>query len=249
LKGWLRVGKIVGNFAMEIVDMELNQELVMATRTGLEPVQDRPASILHPELVEIPRGIEKDKGQSADAKERPLVRKLVKPDLAAIIARDMERILERIAAHLITSGGCWEYQGLITGGGYPGFNCDLIGNGRRVVYLHRLSYALFHGSDPGDLLIRHKCDNPKCINPDHLETGTHADNARDRADHRFKQAAAKYWAERAPVNNPKLALSDHSDPATLYAERREQAWTRVLLAYKKYAKRRAECTVSAAEAM
>lgn len=38
---------------------------------------------------------------------------------------------------------------------------------------------LANGQDPGGLVIRHKCDNPPCCNPAHLEIGTRADNNRD----------------------------------------------------------------------
>ena len=45
---------------------------------------------------------------------------------------------------------------------------------------HHLAYILTHGSRPDGLFILHTCDNPKCVNPDHLYAGTHADNMHDR---------------------------------------------------------------------
>ena len=54
-----------------------------------------------------------------------------------------------------------------------------------VQYQHRLVYAKVHGLTIYDIqgkIVRHKCDCRQCINPDHLEIGTLADNAKDTAD-------------------------------------------------------------------
>lgn len=52
---------------------------------------------------------------------------------------------------------------------------------------HRVSYESFNGEgSAAGLIIRHRCDTPACVNPAHLELGTHADNARDR-DERGRQ--------------------------------------------------------------
>lgn len=47
------------------------------------------------------------------------------------------------------------------------------------VRTHRVAYALFYGADPGHLLVRHRCDNPRCCNPRHLLLGTQKDNMVD----------------------------------------------------------------------
>ena len=49
----------------------------------------------------------------------------------------------------------------------------------KKVYAHRHAYEQAHGPIPDGLVVRHKCDNRRCINPDHLETGTKADNTQD----------------------------------------------------------------------
>lgn len=49
----------------------------------------------------------------------------------------------------------------------------------------RMSRALYqkeHGALPKSVVVRHTCDNPLCINLDHLVPGTHADNMRDMAE-------------------------------------------------------------------
>lgn len=56
---------------------------------------------------------------------------------------------------------------------------------QRCVMLHRLVYSQHSGvslAAMADLVVRHICDNPRCINPEHLLLGTKADNNRDRAE-------------------------------------------------------------------
>jgi hypothetical protein len=49
----------------------------------------------------------------------------------------------------------------------------------RVIGAHRASYLMFKGKIPRGKLVMHLCDNPKCVNPDHLKLGTPKDNTRD----------------------------------------------------------------------
>lgn len=73
----------------------------------------------------------------------------------------------------ITKNNCWEWQGTRLGG-YGQVRV----NGK-LYRAHRYAYELTYGPIPGGLLVRHKCDNPPCCNPGHLELGTHTDNVRD----------------------------------------------------------------------
>lgn len=70
---------------------------------------------------------------------------------------------------------CWEWQAGHTGKGYGAFWLE----GKTCV-AHRLAYVLTHGPVPCGLVVRHRCDNPPCVNPGHLLVGTHGDNAQDR---------------------------------------------------------------------
>lgn len=67
---------------------------------------------------------------------------------------------------------CEEWQGPRSRAGY-----GRVGRG----YAHRVAYERLHGPIPAGMVVRHRCDNPPCVNPAHLELGTHADNMRDMA--------------------------------------------------------------------
>ena len=69
---------------------------------------------------------------------------------------------------------CWEWAGDRHESGY-----GLMTNPYGSRYVHRTAYETWVGVIPEGHLVRHKCDNPPCMNPDHLETGTHSDNRRD----------------------------------------------------------------------
>lgn len=76
---------------------------------------------------------------------------------------------------------------LHTGGWFTdkGYGMLRVGSERTKVRAHRWAYCLHKGctlESIEGLSVRHTCDNPPCVNPEHLELGTHADNMRDKKE-------------------------------------------------------------------
>lgn len=73
-----------------------------------------------------------------------------------------------------TENGCHLWTGTKNAKGYGHF-----GIGAEVHRAHRIAYVIGHGVRPERELVCHACDNPSCVNPDHLWLGSPKDNVRD----------------------------------------------------------------------
>lgn len=100
---------------------------------------------------------------------------------ATTIARFMRKV--------DSSGECWTWLGATGEKGYGRFS---IGGSHKadgsrrnsMVAAHRFSYAAFVGPIPSGYgyhgtCVLHRCDNPRCVRPEHLFLGTNADNVHD----------------------------------------------------------------------
>jgi hypothetical protein len=85
----------------------------------------------------------------------------------------MERFIEKVVPQ---ANGCWLWTGSVTAQGYGSFWFGR--DGFRQVRANKAAYLLFRGPLPVGMQTDHLCKTPRCVNPDHLEAVTHAENMR-----------------------------------------------------------------------
>lgn len=103
--------------------------------------------------------------------------------------RDMS-IAEKLAYKSVKrDSGCIEYVGTKDKDGY-GVICY---NGK-TSRAHRIAYELAKGPIPSNLQVLHKCDNPCCINPEHLIVGSSRDNQKDKVNKNRQAKGASHGA-------------------------------------------------------
>lgn len=86
-----------------------------------------------------------------------------------------DRFLQRVA---VNDNGCWIWQSS-NNGTYPTYH---VLGANKTVSAHRLSYEMFNGEIAPGNVVMHICDEPLCVNPDHLKQGTQLQNMRDMQD-------------------------------------------------------------------
>lgn len=106
--------------------------------------------------------------------------------------------------------GCWTWTGCKNRKGYGPFSYGgRVANGGKKVLAHRLSYELHVGPIPENQFVCHHCDNPACVNPEHLFLGNNADNMRDMKE------KGRHWM----LHKPELILRGDDHPSRLHPER------------------------------
>lgn len=86
----------------------------------------------------------------------------------------LEAVKEHFLSKVSKTDTCWIWKSYKN---WQGYGRAKIGNSEFPA--HRVSYELFNGNVPEDKFVLHSCDNPGCVNPNHLFLGTQDDNMKD----------------------------------------------------------------------
>ncbi len=130
--------------------------------------------------------------------------------------------------------GCMEWNSSISKNGYGVFTIH-----PKFIHAHRFAYKFFIGEFSNDLCVLHKCDNRKCVSPEHLFLGDKNLNNKDRANKKrssINYGAAKLDAKKAKdirikihqgITPYELASFYKVKPATIYNIINNKTWRNI----------------------
>lgn len=130
-------------------------------------------------------------------------------------------------------GDCIEWQGAKI----RGYGRLRVGSYGKIVGAHRVAYFIANRVDPAHLCVLHKCDNPSCVNPEHLFLGTAADNVSDKMSKGRHKSSQKAKLSKPQVReivrrilagegNTQIAKDYAVCHASIHAIRYQRSWAK-----------------------
>ena len=119
--------------------------------------------------------------------------------------RQSRDLSERFWEKVDKSGDCWIWTGAMLKTGYGSIRVE-----KKALRAHRVAYTLEVGPIPDGALLRHSCDNPKCVNPAHLIPGNKFENTEDailRGQHVCGEKHFRAKLSNSAVKTIKAALA------------------------------------------
>jgi len=152
--------------------------------------------------------------------------------------RFFDKVNKNCPVHPILKTQCWEWTSATNVKGYGRF-C-FIGKNRLA---HRVSYILKNGDISDNLCVCHKCDNRKCVNPDHLFLGTILDNTMDMVNKgrargggvrgeniewsKLTENDVLYIRQHPEISLPELAEKFNVTKGNIWCVRHHKTWTHI----------------------